>query len=245
VRSKLEQFVRSLVILRDRVPSWDEYPFSVPAVRSLTELRFDGRVTFFVGENGSGKSTVLETVAALAGFGGMGGSKEHGLGAPTHALHEAARLVRGAVRERDGFFLRAETYYDVGSFLDANANTSRYGGNVHERSHGEAFLALMKHRFHGKGLYLMDEPEAALSPKRQLAFLSLLDDLVQRRGSQCIIATHSPIILAYPHATILSFTESGIERVRYEDTEHYQITSSFLRNPDRFLGHLFGGEEDE
>lgn len=231
------------MILRDRVPSWDEYPFNVPVVRNLTELPFDGCVTFFVGENGSGKSTILETVAQLAGFGGMGGSKEHGLGAPTHSLHEASRLVRGVARERDGFYLRAETYYDVGSFLDTAANTSRYGGKVHERSHGEAFLALMKHRFHGKGLYLMDEPEAALSPKRQLAFLSLLDDLVVRRGSQCIIATHSPIILAYPHATILSFDGEGIERVRYQDTEHYQVTASFLRNPDSFLKHLFEGEE--
>lgn len=243
-RTKFEQYLRAVTLLRDRVQSWDAYPYTVPVIKDLTELSFDPHVTFFVGENGSGKSTLLEAIATLMGFGGEGGSKDHGIGGPANPLHESLRLVRGVRRERDGFFLRAETYYDVGLFLeDAGANMDRYGGPIHERSHGEAFLALMKNRFHGNGVYLLDEPEAALSPMRQLSFISLLDDLVRRRGSQCIIATHSPIILAYPYATILQFDANGITRVAYEETEHYQVTSSFLRNPASFLSHLVTDED--
>jgi predicted ATPase len=241
--SKLQQYLRSVVLLRDRVESWDEYPFTVPVVRTLTELELDPNVTFFIGENGAGKSTLLEAIATLSGFGGVGGSKDHSLGDPTHTLHKALRLVRGASRERDGFFLRAETYYDVGQFIDENADLESYGGAVHERSHGEAFLALMKNRFRGRGIYLMDEPEAALSPMRQLAFLSLLDDLVRRRQSQCIIATHSPIIMAYPHARILQFDGTGVKRVAYEDTEHYQVTATFMKNPASYLKHLLSDDE--
>lgn len=242
MRVPLDQIVRSVTLLRDRVEDWETYPFSVPVVRAMTDVKLHPHVTFFVGENGSGKSTLLEAIAALAGFGEKGGSKDLRVGDATHGLHAAMRLVRGARRERDGFFLRAETYYQVGDAINEHANVSRYGGHVHERSHGEAFLALMKNRFGREGLYLLDEPEAALSPKRQLAFLSLLDDLVRKRGAQCIIATHSPIMLAYPYATILSFDAGRITRVAYEETEHYRVTLDFLRNRESFLKHLVGDE---
>lgn len=239
----LQQYLRGVELLGERVPSWDVYPYTVRSIRNTPKIDLHPRVTFFVGENGSGKSTLLEAIAVLAGFGALGGTKDFQLGEREHDLDKAMRLVRGARRERDGFFLRAETYYDVGHFIDERANVERYGGPVHARSHGEAFLALMNTRFRGDGVYLMDEPEAALSPTRQLAFLSALDDLVQRRRSQCVIATHSPIILAYPDAKILQFSDSGIERVAYEDTEHYQVTSAFMKNRASFLKHIVDSED--
>lgn len=232
------QYLRAVTLLRDRVTEWDVYPWCVPAISHLHTLPLHPSVTFFVGENGSGKSTLLEAIASLVGFGHLGGTKDYNLGEPEHILHETMRLVRGTRRERDGFFLRAETYYVAGKFIDAVANVERYGGKVHEQSHGEAFLSLMKNRFRGNGLYILDEPEAALSPMRQLSFLALLDDLARQRGAQFIIATHSPIIMAYPDATLYACSETGIAAVSYKDTEHYQVTSGFLANPESYLRHI-------
>lgn len=243
--STLRQYLRSIRLLRERIPAWDEFPFCIPSLSSLDELELHPQVTFFVGENGSGKSTLLEAIAVLAGFSATGGAKYFPRGETGHSLHAYLRLVRGARREQDGFFLRAETYYNTGSFIDAVADTEGYGGRVHEKSHGEAFLDLIRHRFRGRGVYLLDEPEAALSPARQLVFLAQLHELVTAGESQLIIATHSPIIMAYPNARILVFGSEGISPRPYQDTEHYQVTSDFLKNPDRFLRHLLAPSERE
>jgi predicted ATPase len=233
-------FLRSIALRRDAVPGFDRYPFSIPAVRALDELALDPRVTFLVGENGSGKSTLLEALAICAGFNPEGGAKSFRFATrPSESsLSEHLRLVRGARRERDGFFLRAESFFNAATYID-DTGVSGYGDrSLHEQSHGESFLALATHRFRGDGLYLLDEPEAALSPSRQLSLLRVIDELVRRRGSQLVIATHSPILMACPRATIYQLGTDGIAPIRYEDTEHYQITRDFLANPAAFFAHL-------
>jgi predicted ATPase len=242
------QFAIEVRLRRDEVPSFDEYPFSLPAVRSLDVLRFHPSVTFFVGENGSGKSTLLEAIAVCAGFNAEGGTRNFRFGTrPSHSpLHEYLRLAKGVRRFKDGFFLRAESFFNVATEierLDAEGMGRRvidsYGGrSLHEQSHGESFMTLLLERFRGEGLYLLDEPEAALSPQRQLAALTRIHDLVQAQ-SQFIIATHSPILLAYPDAQIYSFSSEGMERLDYFDTEHYRVTHDFLANPKRMLDLLF------
>jgi predicted ATPase len=211
-------------------------------------------VTFLVGENGSGKSTLIEALAVAWGFNPEGGSKNFRFGTrPSHSgLHAFVRPVRSTKRARDGFFLRAESYFNVGSYiegLDAGAGgpgiIGAYGGvSLHEQSHGESFTALLEHRFKGGGLYILDEPEAALSPNRQLGFLSRLHELVEQK-SQFIIATHSPIILGYPDAWIYQTSPQGLERVAYEDCEHYQVTRNFLNRRQVFLDVLLEGGEGE
>ncbi len=238
---RLRQFLRAVTLLRDRVEDFDAYPFSIPAIRALDTLDLDPRVTFLVGENGSGKSTLLEAIAIACRFNPEGGSVNLNFAtrASESSLHEYLRIVRGAARPRDGFFLRAESYFNVGTELEQVTTLADYGGvSVHEQSHGESFLRLVKHRFGGDGLYLLDDPEAALSPSRQLSFLTLLDDLVRRRRSQFVIATHSPIIMAYPGATIVQLDADGLRTVAYEDTEHFRITRDFLAAPEAFLRHL-------
>lgn len=222
-----------------------EYPFTIPALRNLETLTFSSPVTFLVGENGSGKSTLLEAVALLWGFNPEGGSRNASFStADTHStLAQWLTMVRGPRRPRDGYFLRAESFYNVATYLETVERDSRvpfrsYGGtSLHHQSHGESFLALLSNRLGGDGFYLFDEPEAALSPSRQLSVLSLLGQLV-RQGSQFLIATHSPILMAFPQAQILLLDEGGIRPVAYEETEHYQITRAFLQNPQRMLREL-------
>lgn len=238
-------FVRSVSVRSGDVESWDRYPFSIPAVRNLGELKLDPRVTFFVGENGSGKSTLLEAIAVAAGFNPEGGTKNFNFATrESHSsLGRHLRLVRNARRETDGFFLRAESYYNVASEVDALNKVSpgllrSYGGkSLHDQSHGESFIAMLTNRLEGNGLYIFDEPEAALSPIRQMACLVLINDLVGQ-SSQFIIATHSPIIMAYPGATIYLSSEEGIVPIAYEDTEHYGVTRAFLDNRDQMLKEL-------
>jgi predicted ATPase len=242
-------FLLDVTLEPDRVPAEtrDAYPFSIPAVRGLSTLAFHPKVTFFVGENGSGKSTLIEALAVAAGFNAEGGSKAFNFTTrKSHSsLHDALVLARGHRREKDGFFLRAESFFNVateienvGEILDA------YGGkSLHEQSHGESFLALANHRFRGNGLYILDEPEAALSPTRQLSLLKIIDNHVRKLGSQFLIATHSPILMAYPDATIYNLVASGIEAVEYEETEHYKVTRSFLEAPKLFFRHLFDDTE--
>jgi predicted ATPase len=240
-KGSLHSYLRTLKLDRSRVPSFDEYPYSVPAIAAMTELQLGPGVTFFVGENGSGKSTLIEALAVLAGFPTLGGSRNMHLPAQAAegALHTGLKLVRGALRERDGFFLRAETFYNVGTAID-DYGVSGYGErSMHAQSHGESFLALAKNRFRGDGLYILDEPEAALSPQRQLAFLRRMHELVQKR-SQLVIATHSPILLAYPGAAIYWLSPDGIEEVDYRETEHYCVTRDFLMDPERYLRHVLG-----
>jgi predicted ATPase len=214
----------------------------------LETLELHPAVTFFVGENGSGKSTLLEAIAVACGFNAEGGSKNFRFGTrESHSdLYRFLRVSRGHPRPRDGFFFRAESFFNVATEIEKldegpggpPIGPSYSDRSLHEQSHGESFLALMVNRFRGNGLYLLDEPEAALSPKRQLAILTRIHDLV-REKSQFIIATHSPILMAFPDAYIYQFSPSGIERVVYEETEHYRVTRSFLSNPERMMRVLF------
>lgn len=247
-------YLREIVLKRDQIDGFSRYPFSIPAVRELDSLEFAPEVTFFVGENGSGKSTLMEAIAVSLGYNAEGGTKNFNFDtrASHSELNQHLKTVKSYQRPRDGFFLRAESYFNLATNieeLDQNDPDSLwpppppvidyYGGvSLHEQSHGESFLALMLHRFGGKGLYLLDEPEAALSPTRQLAVLSRMHQLVGD-SSQFIIATHSPILLAYPGAWIYQIDSTGISRVNYEDTEHYAVTRAFLNNPERLLEEIF------
>jgi predicted ATPase len=233
---------------RDDVPSFDRYPFSLPAVRNLDVLELHPKVTFLIGENGSGKSTLLEAIAVAWGFNPEGGTKNFAFATRTsHSeLHQYIRIEKTIRRPRDGFFFRAESFFNVATEierLDAEpAGGARiidsYGGlSLHEQSHGESFLAFMTNRLGGGGFYLLDEPEAALSPQRQLAVLSCMHDLVND-DSQFIIATHSPLLMAYPDAHIYNLSTEGIEKIDYYETEHYRVMHSFLANPQRMLDRL-------
>src|SRR6267143_1192492 len=236
-------FVRALVLKRDEVESFDEYPFSIPAIRQLHELRLDSPVTLFAGENGSGKSTLVEAIAVAAGFNPEGGSRNMTVSTrPSHSvLHKHLRLVRGTRRPRNGYFLRAESFFNVATHVEeigGPAVASHGGRSLHAQSHGESFIALITNRFGPNGLYVLDEPEAALSLRGNLALMRRMHDLVAE-GSQFVISTHSPVLLGYPGAKIYVLSEDGIAERRYEDTDVVTLTRSFLEDPDAFLRHLF------
>jgi predicted ATPase len=240
-------FLTRATLRRDKVASFTDFPFSIPAIGGLDVLEFDRPVTFFVGENGAGKSTLLEAIAIAMGLNPEGGSRNFRFATrESHSgLSNALRLSRSVRRIRDSFFLRAESYFNVATeieVLDREGGGPRiidaYGGkSLHEQSHGESFFALFLNRLRGNGLYFFDEPEAALSPTRQLAFLSRLHDLV-KDGSQFFIATHSPILMAYPEAAILMFENGPPRWIEYRDTEHYGVTRTFLNDTDRMLDIL-------
>ncbi len=219
------------------------YPWELPAVRSLASgLELHPRVTYLIGENGSGKSTLLEAVALAAGMNAEGGSSNFTFSTrDSHSeLWRWVRLVRGVRRPRTDFFLRAESLFTAATYLERlpREPLASYGGvPLHDQSHGESFLAVMLNRFGPDGLYLLDEPEAALSTQNCLTCLRRIHELVLE-GSQFIIATHSPIVLAYPHATIYSCDEQGLERVAYEDAEPVRLMQSFLDARERFLDRL-------
>ncbi|MFL6699902.1 MAG: AAA family ATPase [Vitreoscilla sp.] len=242
------QFAGRVTLLRDKVESFDVYPFALPVVRTLDFIDLHPKVTFLVGENGSGKSTLLEAIAVALEFNPEGGSRNFNFGTrESHSeLHQYLRIAKGYRRHRDGFFLRAESWFNLATEienLDAEpgrepAIINGYGGrSLHEQSHGESFMALLKKRFRRDGLYLLDEPEAALSPARQIEALSRFHELVLQ-GSQFIIATHSPILMAYPDALILHCGPTGLQPMRYEDTEHFRITRDFLLHRDKVLDIL-------
>jgi len=232
-------FLRTLDLLPDRVSPG--HPFDIRAFRQGIHLRFVSNVTFFVGENGSGKSTLLEAIASCAGFGPTGGSRDHGFHEEDGRTELGKALRLGWLpRVTDGFFLRAESFFNLATYLDSVSSLERYGGkSLHAQSHGESFLSLFVHRFE-QGIYILDEPEAALSPARQLAFLKVIHDLEKPGNAQFLISTHSPILLAYPGAVLFSLDGDRIEEIRYEDTEHFKITRDFLAGPERFLKHLLG-----
>ncbi|HEV7554530.1 MAG TPA: AAA family ATPase [Kofleriaceae bacterium] len=235
-----QRFVRSIYVVEDKIPDASRYPFSIPAVRTMGQLDLDAAVTIFVGDNGSGKSTLIEAIAVAAGFNAEGGSRNFNFktrGSESE-LHACLRLVRGVRRPRDGFFLRAESFFNVATEVENVGAGGSYGGrSLHEQSHGEAFMALAENRFGDNSLYILDEPEAALSPQRQLSFLAIIHQLATN-GSQLVMATHSPILMAYPDAAIYRLDGDGIARVDYEDTEHFQITRSFLTNREIYLRKL-------
>lgn len=205
------------------------------------KLSFANDVTFLVGENGTGKSTLIEAIAVCAGFNAEGGSKNFSFSTKQTVsnLHEYMSIVKRA-HERDGFFLRAESFYNVASQVDdLGLNLVGYGGkSLHKQSHGESFLSLVQSRFRGNGLYILDEPESALSPLRQFTLLTEIKRLVES-NSQLIIATHSPILLAFPNAVIYQISKEGIEPVEYKNCDHYILTKQFLDNPSHFMKHLF------
>ncbi len=242
-RGPIKPYLQSVSLKDDVELDFSAYPYSLAAVRSLDLMRFHADVTFLIGENGSGKSTLLEAIAVRWGFNAEGGSINFNFSTrDSHSdLHENIRLARSTSRPTDGFFLRAESFFNVATQVD-ELGVSGYGNrSLHEQSHGESFLTLLMKRFGGNGLYMLDEPEAALSPMRQLAVLRRIYDLVQD-GSQFIIATHSPILLAYPGAKIYQLDANGYTETRYEETEHYRVTKEFLVHPERMLKELLADE---
>lgn len=243
-----EQYVREIKLRRERVSSFDQYPFSLPVVRNLHTLALHPAVNFIVGENGSGKSTLLEALAVAWGFNPEGGTKNFKFQtrASHSTLHEYLRLIKGIQRPRDSFFLRAESFFNLATDIErmdaepslAPPIINSYGGrSLHEQSHGESFFSLMMNRFGGHGFYILDEPEAALSPSRQLALIARMHQLVQSR-SQFVIATHSPILMAYPDAWLYQITSDGLVRTGYRQTEHYIVAKRFLNDPDSQLSTL-------
>ncbi|MCF2446712.1 AAA family ATPase [Dyadobacter sp. CY345] len=235
-------YLREVQLLSNEIPSRDEYPFNIPAIKGLSSLQFHPDVTFVVGENGSGKSTLIEAIALGLGFGLEGGPKS--IQANTHnnasRLFEYLKLIRSYKLPKEYYFLRAESFYNVATYMEELNDPDylkSYGGPLHSKSHGEAFLAVLTQKLRGSGLYIFDEPEAALSPSRQMTALVAIDQLVQKR-SQLIIATHSPILLSYPNAVIYHLNENGITKMSYEDTPQYQITKGFLDDYKRMLDIL-------
>ena len=248
--------LKKITLLRERVEDWSLYPFSVPAIASLPEINLTSRVVFFAGENGSGKSTLLEAIAGHYGFGPEGGNRSilqdttvhnHSTDALVHALRLSFDKRTGA-----GFFLRAESFFNTATHIDKlddpleNAGIGppilpSYGGqSLHTRSHGETFFTLLERKFNRNGLFLLDEPEAALSPQRQLSFLILMHDTVRRyKDAPFIISTHSPVLLGYPGAQILSFDDNHLHEIAYEDTAPLQIVRRFVTDRDNFIQDLF------
>ncbi len=243
-----------VTLLRDRVEDWGSYPFCVPVIRNLDEFALRSRICFFTGENGTGKSTLLEAIAVHYGFGAEGGNRN--LKADTTASNRSVdpltRALRMAfdIRTGRGFFLRAESFFNTATLidkLDSEPDDSSppisafYGGkSLHTRSHGETFLTLLECRFRSNGLFLLDEPEAALSPQRQLSFLVLVQDTLKRfKDAQFIISTHSPLLLGFPGAQILSFDGERLAEISYDETSPVQIVRHFVNQREEFLKELF------
>ena len=238
-------FLRRATLRQDEVdPS--RYPFNVRAFSHGIDLQFRSNVTFFVGENGSGKSTLLEAIAECCGFNPEGGNRDHQF-ATFGERSELAKALRLSwlPKVTEGFFLRAESFYNFATYIEQVSTLLPYGGkSLHKQSHGESFLALFVNRFE-QGIYLLDEPEAALSPQRQLSFLKIIHDLAEPNQAQFLISTHSPIILSYPGATLYSLEGDSIQEVDYRETEHYRLTKDFLNAPERYFKTLFAEPEDE
>ena len=243
-------------IRTEGLPDKTGYPWDLPVVKNLAKaggLELHSPVTFFVGENGIGKSTLIEAIAVAVGFNPEGGSKNFRFSTEdSHSpLCRHLFVKRSMKRQRDGFFLRAESFYNVASYIDqldrqpsfSPPIINSYGGiSLHRQSHGESFLALVENRFKGNGLYILDEPEAALSPARLLRLMVLIRELVQK-GSQFLISTHSPILMSFPDAEVYQLTESTIESVSYRDTEHFRLTQQFVNDTERMLRYLFDDTE--
>ncbi|WP_283684790.1 AAA family ATPase [Parablautia sp. Marseille-Q6255] len=233
-----ELFVQGLYIDWNKIPT-DSYLRQINAIKGLEKLAFSSPVTFFVGENGSGKSTLLEALAVSCGFNPEGGTKNYSFSTyDSHStLHQAVRVAKGYRQFKLGYFLRAESFYNVATQEEEYADWTHPSEKYHEKSHGESFLALAQNYLRPNGLYFFDEPEAALSPQRQLTLL-LEIYACAKQGAQFIIATHSPILLGIPDAQILSFDDNMIHECEYEETESYIVTEMFINNRKQFLQKL-------
>ncbi|MGH9537826.1 MAG: AAA family ATPase [Terriglobales bacterium] len=236
--------LKKIALLRDRVSDWASYPFSVPTISHLDELTLRSRVCFFAGENGTGKSTLLEAIACHYGFGPEGGNRNFSNDS-TESNHSVDPLVKALRLSFDrrtgaGFFLRAESFFNMASQIDAMGVSESYGGcSLHACSHGETFFTVLEHKFQRNGLFLLDEPEAALSPQRQLAFVVLLRDVLRKyKDAQFIISSHSPILLGYPGGQILSFDETNIHEIEYDEAPPMQIVRRFVNDRESFLKEL-------
>lgn len=237
--------LKKISLLKERITKPDEYPFNIATIASLNTVEIWSRVCFFVGENGTGKSTLLEAIAAHYGFGLEGGNRNFSL-KTTDSVTSIEPLVKAlrlsfTKKTGSGFYLRAESFFNVASYVDQVGASKSYGDkSLHGQSHGESFLALLQHRFTRSGFYLMDEPEAALSPQRQLSFLILLHDLLKENHNiQFIIATHSPILLAFRGAQILSFDDGKIHPMAYRESPPFQLVSRFMAAPEHYIEVLF------
>ena len=224
-------YLKKIELLSEEIPDRKVYPFYLPIIRNLCSLDFHEDVTFIIGENGSGKSTLIEAIATVWGFNAEGGNKNFNFDTEeTHSnLKDYIKLHKSHVRPRDGFFLRAESYYNVATYVNSipEALSSFGGKSLHHQSHGESFMTLLTKKLKGKGLYIFDEPEAALSPTRQIEALDCIQRLV-KQDSQFIIATHSPILLSFPGAIIYQIDDGHLEQVEYTETEHFKVTKNFL-----------------
>lgn len=244
-------FVDGIKYNKNNVPKNNIYPFCIPAIKSLSELKFNKNVTFFIGENGVGKSTFIEALAVSLGLNPEGGTQNFNFKTTdSHSnLSDYLTIYTNGNVPDTKYFLRAESFYNVASEIQRLAEEDdyyelykSYGGNLHECSHGESFLKLIKNRFGDNGLYILDEPEAALSPTRQMTLLCMIDDLV-KRGCQFIISTHSPILLSYSNADIYDLNDN-FSKIEYKDTEIYRTYKTFLDDPDRMLKYLLEGDEN-
>lgn len=245
--------LKKIFILRDRVTDWTVYPFCVPAIHELREITFKSRICFFTGENGSGKSTLIEAIAAHYGFGREGGTRnfQNNSTSSNQSIEPLVKAMRLSfdIRTGAGFFLRAESLFNTITHMDRLDEEPAfgpplshfYGGrSLHTRSHGETFFTVLDLKFRRNGLFLLDEPEAALSPQRQLAFLVLIHDVLKKhRDAQFIISTHSPVLLGYPEAQIFCFDGGQIHEIDYEQTEPLKIVRRFLNDRERFIRELF------
>lgn len=227
-------FLKSVTIDWENIPASDRknYPYSIPSISRIDRLDFHKNVTFIVGENGSGKSTLIEAIARSMGMSSEGGNRNFNLDTSQSIsrLYSNMKAIKSFGKPVDYYYLRAESFYNVATYMDEVRYTGEYGGiSLHAQSHGESFMAVLNKKLKGGGLYIFDEPEAALSPSRQLSALSSIHSLVEQ-GSQFIIATHSPIFLAYPHALLLEISNEGLKEIEYEETEHFKVYDLFFKN---------------
>jgi predicted ATPase len=240
-------FLKSIELINKDLPN--EYPFNLPLFKNGEfRLEFNSPVTFFVGENGSGKSSLLEAIAINCGFNPQGGSGDHFYKAaereeidPINSLSATLRFS-WLPRVRSGLFMRAESFYSFINYIkdpELAVDMGYYGGDLYSKSHGESFMSFIENKMYRQGIYLLDEPEAALSPSRQILFIKLLHKLQTTSNSQFIIITHSPIIMSYPYATLLNFIDGKIRKARIAEVEHFQLVKEFVNNPDIFLGDLY------
>ncbi|MFG6115553.1 AAA family ATPase [Thalassobacillus devorans] len=249
ILNKDNQYLKRLNLKTESINSYEAFPFNLSVIRNFKELLFHPNVTYIIGENGMGKSTLLEGIAIKFGFNPEGGTLNFNFSNyDSHSILEQYLLLsKGASKARDNFFFRAETFYNLATNIEELDRAPSFGPKIvdsfggdslHEQSHGESFFAAFTNRFQGNGLYILDEPEAALSPLRQMSMLSRIHELVNK-GSQFIISTHSPIIMAYPNSKIIQLSEEGMKETKLENTDHYNIMKQFFEDKDRLLHHLF------